>query len=607
MRRGGGSIGRHMSEVAATADNLAQARSEIATALGSGDLPGARRLTEDALRRWPRDYGLRMQEADILQQTGETAAAIAHYLRLGREGPEGHWPLLRAVRLLRDSGDIVQAREIFGVEIWSGPAPEETKLRGLAWLITASDDSEPAAAFLERLAAAAAPALAAEVLARLAELRARQGKEDEARSALARIGELDAAPVRARAVEADLMLAEGRASDLLPLARRIAAEEPDRVEHARRLTMALLLARDMQGATDALSAALERWPGDWVLLSRFNILPVPRERIEGLVGLILRQTDLESLPEISRFQIALSLLNLRRTEEALGLLAGIASDGATGAMANPLRRILEMMPTEEWHRNSRLDDDRTAEVQVVRCPGARAALLVFSGATGGHSHLPFAYFDALLSDLPAHVVYVRDTRGLGFLRGLRTFDGSPEGEMAGLRDVIAGLNAERVVALGASIAGHAAARMGAALGADAVALLAAPTTFDTGPIQGARDSPYNRMNRLRRWARTLSSVSPDADLVNLFTGKPATRNFYFYSAGTERGEFNAARLSGIANVVLRALPGSDHAALPLDIIGTPFWDQLLHEDLRLRGLRGRKAASHGRASRRKASRDRGPV
>ncbi|RXF74466.1 tetratricopeptide repeat protein [Hansschlegelia zhihuaiae] len=569
--------------VTKAAEDLAESRSKISTALDGGELERARHIAEEALRRWPRDYGLRIRRAEILQRLNDPAAAIEGYLELGRESAEGHWPLLRAVRLLRDSGDLAQAREVFAAEIWSGPAPEDAKLRGLGWLVPATDDNDDAAGFLERLAGAPEPALAAAALSKLAEFKARQGREEEARRVLARIGSIETAPLRARAVEADLMLAEGRAADLLPLARQLAAEEPDQIDHARRLVGALFLAGDPEEATEALTAALERWPGDWVLLSRFNVLAAPRERIEHVVDLATRRTDPAALPEISRFQIALSLLNLRRTEEALGLLNGIVPDGVTGAMSEPLRRILETMPAEVWDRYSRLGDDRAAEVQVVPCDGAQTAILVFGGATGGHSYLPFCYFDALFAGLPAHMIYLRDARMRGYLRGLKSFGGSLEGTVAGLRDLLADMKAERVVTLGASIGGHAAARIGAALSADAAVLLGAPTTFDTGPIQGERASPYNRMHRIRRWAKILASASPNADLVDLFAANPDTRNFYYFASGTARGDHNAARLIGVANVVLRPVPVLDQSALPLDIIGTAFWDQLLHEDLGLPG------------------------
>lgn len=564
-------------------EDLVGARGAVTAALEAGDVAGARRLVEEALQHWPRDVGLRMREAEVLHRLDEPEAAIERYLGLGRENPETHWALLRAVRLLRDVGDLAQAREVFAAEFWTGPAPDDVKLRGLAWIVTAADESEQAAAFLDRLAAAPPPAPTAEALTKLAELRARQGREDEARSALARFGSPDAAPLRARAVEADLLLAEGRMSELLPLARALAAEEPDRIEHARRLVGALALSGDAETA-DTLSAALERWPGDWILLSRFANLPAPRERIARVIGSVMGRTDVAALPEISRFWIALILLSLRRTEEALGLLAGIVPDGATGTMSDPLRRALDIMPAEEWHRRSRLDDDRAAEVQVVRSPGARTALLVFGAPTGGFSYLPFGHFDALLADLPAHVVYVRDTSGSGFLRGLASFGGTAEGAVAGLKSLLlAGLGAERIVTMGASIAGQAAARLGAALGAESVALLSTPTTLEgasTGS-EGERPSPYNRLNRMRRLAKVYAPDTSETDLVAFFESATRIRGYYCYGAGTERGERHAERLRGLPNVVLRPLPDSTANAVPLNILRSPSWRPLLEDDLGL--------------------------
>jgi tetratricopeptide (TPR) repeat protein len=572
-----------MSDVSepATGSEQEAARRDIAALLQAGQGEAAASAVREALARWPQDHGLRILEAEILSQSGDSAEAIASYLRIGRERPEGFWSLLRAIRHLRDQGDLDLARTIFVDEVWPGPAPVDVKLRALAWLATAADDSQEAAAFLESLAAAEGDAPVAEALARLAGLRARQGHEDAARHALARAGARGALPARARAVDADLMLAEGRIDELLPMARALAAEEPDKVEHARRLAFALVMAGHAEEALETLEAALHRWPADWILLGRLNTMALSHDTLARCLAIVTNSPALAAMPEISRFQIAVAALTLGRTEAAQDLLAGIAEHGATGPMAKPLGRALAMMPAEAWRTRSGLRDDRSATIQTVRVPGASTALLVFGSPTGGFSHLPFGHFDALVAGYQVHRVYLRDRRSRGFLQGMEDFGDGEAATAAGLARLLEDLGVTSVVTLGASIAGHAAARFGALLGARAAALVAAPTSFEGEPISGERSSPYNRLNLVRRLARTVLGDPRGGDLIPVFSGSAGTRFFYYYGAGTERGERNAARLAGQPAVTLRAVRDAPHVSLPLDMLPRPEWTALLERDLGL--------------------------
>ena len=558
--------------------DLAGAKAEVEAALAAGEAAKARAILAEALKQWPKDHTLRIRQGEALQQLGALEDAAAAYLLFGREDAGSPWALLRGIRLLRDAGELERAREIFAAEVWIGSAPHDAKLRALGWLVTAADEGEPAATFLGRLADAAQPAPTAEALARLAQLRARQGRHDDARAALARISDQGAASSRARAVEADLLFGEGRSAELLALAASIAAEEPDNVQHARRLVGALLMNGDRSRASEALLDALGRWPGDWILLSRLAAIALPRDRIAERVEQVAMLTDVARLPEISRFWFSLCLLKLDRMEGALDLIRDIPEHTATGAMASPLRRVLELAPPHWWRSRSRLDDDRAAEVQIVRSAGARTALLVFGSLTGSYSHLPFRYLDALLADVCAHVVYLRDTSMYGYLRGIESLGADDEVTAAALRGIVTDLGVERVVGLGASIGGHAAARFGARIGMDAVALLSAPTTLDRAPIAGERESPYNRSYLKQKFAKDTSKGLVGADLVDLFAANLGFRCFYYYGAGTERGERNAGRLQGLANVELRPFAGPQ-TLLPLDIVTTDEWSKLLYEDL----------------------------
>lgn len=572
-----------MSDVSEPVSESAQdaARSHIAALLKAGDGAAAASALQEALSRWPNDHALRTLEAEVMAHAGNTAQAIETYLRLGRERPEGFWSLLRAIRHLRDEGDLAAARTIFAEEVWPGAAPTDAKLRALAWLVTAADESNEAAAFLELLAKADGDAPVAEALARLASLRARQGHEDAARLALARAGEKGALPLRARAVNADLMIVEGRIDELLPLAQSLAAEEPDKVEHARRLVLALILAGQSSQALDALEAALKRWPADWILLGRMNAMPLSHEAIARCLAIVTSGPSLAAMPEISRFQIALALLTLGRTAEAQGPLAGIADNGATGPMALPLRRALAMMPADAWRARSALRDDRTAAVQTVRVAGASTALMMFASPTGGFANLPFGHLDALFADYPVHRIYLRDFSNRGFLQGMEDLGGGETPTASGLRRILEELGNPSLVTLGASVAGHAAARFGALLGARAVAMLASPTTFAGEGFNGERSSPYKRLSMLRRLAQSTLGDPQGGDLVPVLSEAGPTRFFYYYGAGTERGERNAARLAGLRAVTLRAVTGVPHETLPLDLLPRPEWTALLQNDLGL--------------------------
>jgi tetratricopeptide (TPR) repeat protein len=563
-----------LSEVAASADPFAV----IQTALREGRVGDARATLETVLRVRPNDIRPLLMLGEILVAEGQGATAITHYRELQGRFPGNFWVPLRLVRLLFQEDQLAEARVVFTKFVWPSAAGDDDKAALINALSHRHGDLEETANFLEGLLPG--NERHAVLLTRLASIRERQNRLDEALDLFETAAALAPLPPYARPIFADLLIGSGRADAALPITRELAADNPHRVDHAQRLILVLSLVGQQHEASVLLKNAVEKWPGDWRLLYRFNRLkpePPITEEIFAIVHARWRDALME---DRVRFQFALACLRRGLTDEALSIMRPIQSEGPVGHMTRPLESALGKLSPAEWCVRSRLLDDPTAELQTVAVPGADTAIFIFAGIGGGFSYLPLSHIDAVLADYHASVVYLRDYSARAYFEGIRAVAPTREETVRRLGEIATGLGARRVVMLGSSVGGFAAIRYATELGADAAVSFSAPTTLDPEfELVGKLNSGDNP----GRMKRALGILVPgEKDLVRDIAQAPATRVFYYYAEQYSAENEHAQRFSGLSNVALRPISAvSDHFVV-LHAIADGEFDRLLVDDLGIR-------------------------
>jgi hypothetical protein len=184
-------------------------------------------------------------------------------------------------------------------------------------------------------------------------------------------------------------------------------------------------------------------------------------------------------------------------------------------------------------------DDRSSAVQTVRTAGADTVLLAFCGGKQ-QLGMPNNLLDRWFARLRCHVVYLRDDQRVGFTGGIATLGRDMETTIEGLRAIVEGLGARRVVCLGHSSGGTGALRYAKPLGADRVLALA--------PITGGRE--YTD--------KVLPHLPSDGelwwgDLVPLFRNGGGVRAHLVYGADNAGDSQQSGRMAGVPGVTLEAL------------------------------------------------------
>jgi len=220
------------------------------------------------------------------------------------------------------------------------------------------------------------------------------------------------------------------------------------------------------------------------------------------------------------------------------------------------RAIAAKAPPESTWRRPILIDDPRKDVQVLRVDDAETAVLLFSNDSDTLS-MPLALFDRFMAPWPVSVVYLKDFDRLRYLRGIRSLAGTYTGAIEALRQIIGGLGARRVVALGACNGGSAAIRYGIELGAERIVSFAAATRLAPEAPTRLRQKQNFMRNRL---SEAVPSGLPDLRPFLEVHGHLA-KVLYFHYARDPREAADADHLANLPGIEFR--PNAGDPGIPL--------------------------------------------
>ncbi|WBV44041.1 lipopolysaccharide assembly protein LapB [Pseudoroseomonas cervicalis] len=519
--------------------------------------PAAGERIRAARLRWPGELRPRLLEGGWLEAAGQEAAAADAYAAACAAHPASPWPAVRLVDLLLRLRRPEPARLWFRDRVWASQVPERTRLRLLSQTTATLHDMTAREAYLRSLLRQDAEDRFP--LAKLAMLRFRQKDRAGAEALFAEAAALGPITDEALQVQLELHVAAGRFAEAFALAQDLQSRHPDRVEYARRAIQAALFLHRTEEAVALLEAALRRWPGDWLLLFRYNRCPLPGAADRALFAALSARCDAMAGQDRWLFQHALASLRHEAAGTAVARVRSLAGSAAIGHMAGPLDAALAAQPLACWSNPRAVSNACDDEVQLFRQPGAVATVILFSSVAGGLGYLPFGMADGLLRQRPVHVLYLRDRNHRGFTGGVRALGPDHAAMAAALRQMTQPLGVP-VITMGSSIAGVAAIRAAAAMPARAAISFAGPVHLgqDTTEEDAA---PAGAAGGTR--ASLFSHFSGDeADMVALLRAHPGLTVHQCFGTGFEPDVAAAQLLAPLPNAVLHPEPGcADHFAI----------------------------------------------
>jgi len=536
--------------------------------MAAGDLDAAAAKLNAAPEGWRKNFQLRMLEAELRERQEAPDRAIELYKQVQADFPNRPAPAVKLVRLLLKADRPAEACDLFDSAVWPGPAAPEVKTGLLAGLAPRAD-AKRAEVYLDRLP----PQVLREpeLAARVAAMEAREGLVEKA---LARLNDaVGPLPAAGEILRVDLLVRRFDFAEALEHARRAAAENPDRIELTRKLLVLLELTRQPEEAHELLKEAFKRWPDDPALMTRLNNLPIPTKPFAELFAVVRAARDKGGFSPQAQFQFALAALQAEDIPAAREALELIPDDGSVDPSLAPLKAVLDSRPHAEWVERSRLDDDLVNQLQVVRTPGARATLAVFTGVRNRCCQLSLAQTDVLFADHPVNVIYMR-AGARGYIVGIPGLGTDPESSARGLRDLADSLGPQPLVTMGFSAGGLAATRFASKTGARAAVSFSGPTavySYEDKPPEAA-------MTFVRREAAMLSTRERDVrpDIVE----HPEMQVYHLYGAENPEDTRQARRLEGLPNVELIGLEGAAGHATALDALVQGEFDRVLRKILK---------------------------
>lgn len=322
----------------------------------------------------------------------------------------------------------------------------------------------------------------------------------------------------------------------------------------------------------ALEAAMVQNPLNPAYVRFVNRLPLPRATWQRLFSHIRASAVLSSSDGFLLYETMLAALQADDRDFARSAAAALIPGSDWARRAAPMVDLLEKVPPAIWAR-SRLVDDKAAEKQVIRVPGAQATLLVFATLTGNFMMLPLAMLDALLADIPVNIIYLRDTTSTApGLRGYKSLGGTVEDSITHIRAEVEALGAPRLLTLGASASGLSAIRYGARLGTERAVTFGAITSLGadvTRPRPGADKLTAAAIVQARQRFR---DIGAELDASN------GMKVAFHFGDGYELDVDHARRIEHLPGVTIHPAAGIDHHYVVLSLIAAGTFRDALWAD-----------------------------
>lgn len=515
-----------------TVTDLAERIAAVRRQIGAGTLDEAATEAEAICKSHPGDLRGHFVWCEVLDAQKKHATAAAHCIKILDRWPNNQWILARLVALTAKS-DIDAAVDTYRRKVEPAPLAEADKTR-IARNLAAADRRHPdAAAILEsRLAVTPDdPALLREVASSFLG----QQRFEEAVALFERSHEIEPLPGWGTTVYLNALLQGRRQAGRYPVV--------DEKIHA------------------VLNDGVTRFPDDPLFVRTFNRLPVEPSRWRPLYDRIRANFAAGKADGMMSFEMAKAAFQAGETDEARRILATLDPASHWGAATRPLAKVLDRVPEATWRR-ARFADDPSAEIQVVS-QGSERTIIVFATITGNFMMLPLAALDALLADVPANLVYVRDTVYGSALTGLRSVAPDITSTVAHLERLVAELGTRELQTLGASVSGLSAIRYGARLGARRVATFGALTTVD--PDFGGTPPNLQRAMR-RRLRQATDGAERFEDVPDELARAPAMRVDLFVGADCKLDREHAERLAEHPQITIQPVADVDHHYVALSLI-----------------------------------------
>lgn len=521
---------------------------------------------------WPRDLKLCLLDGEWNEKTGQLVQAEACYQEAQTNHPNNPWPAVRLVGLLLAMNRPSEAQMIFTDRIWRSDLPEAIR-SGLLSRVTASyTDLDHRRQFLNGLLDGRTDDRFVHL--KLAAIGVRQRDRAAAQRSFDTASQLGPLPVESELLQVELLLSMARFDEAFARARTLVDRFPGRPDFIRRAIQTAHLANRKSDVEALLGQALGRWPGDWLLLFRYNRALCSAAADLELFRLLEAHERAAAHDHRWLFQFAVACLRQNQTERAIDLLDRCLPDSPVSHMAAPLRAALAILPVASWGRARGVTNDPAKDVQVVQVPDARATVVVMAGAQGGLGYLPPSHVSAVLADFPVNVVLLSDLNNRGFTAGVRSFGDDQASLIAGLRTMQAALDNLPIVALGASLGGVAAIRVAVQMQAHAAISFAGPIQLGAYSTQEGEGPAANASTR-----NTIAAAvrQDDLSLVEMVRDTPGTMIYQCYGSGYEPDVAAATLLKGLPNAVLVPVEDcADHFVIEHMLARGSFAETLTH-------------------------------
>jgi tetratricopeptide (TPR) repeat protein len=294
-------------------------------------------------------------------------------------------------------------------------------------------------------------------------------------------------------------------------------------------------------ATLMIEAALARWPASLRLRVLHARLLAAQGRAEDAVA-SLRQA-IEQSPTSARSAAALAWAYIRsgQVDEARALLARAIANGLDEKRVVKLEWAIATLPLRPLRPI--VADRSEREVVLAERPGSDTAVIVFTGAAH-HVGLPLKIFDHYLAALGVTAFYLKDFKGLGALKGIRSLGDRYAATLSLLHEMVMERGVKRVCTIGHSAGLRAAVRYGVDLDADSIIGISGATGAEPRLIDNSADSITPN--------RPMDGLSADMLDLNRFLRYRvyASKIELVYDPEAESENSNALYLSGLAGVRL---------------------------------------------------------